>query len=133
MDPWKIVGWICNIIATAALGFCVNINIRLAKLELWRASSEVTEYTQSDHAQYVQMESVVHSDLYKELAAVRSEALKESRGIYEKFAFISTQLSSLQEQVRDIKTSGAQPGRISYSVPSQVQTKERVADEGRVL
>lgn len=98
IDPWKLLGWIMDLMVVGVMGFLVFLNTQINDLQNWRFSINSEIMTQSAHNQYAVSVANEFRDLQKEISDVRSEQLKESK-------IVSTQLAALQVQLENIQLS----------------------------
>lgn len=74
---WRLLGWLLDIIACAALAWSVSLNARVIKLELWQAGTSTTFYSSSDHLSYAAQQQSELNKIWLRLADIEAERLKE--------------------------------------------------------
>lgn len=91
---WRLLGWLLDIIACAALAWSVSLNARVMKLELWQAGTTTTFYSSSDHLAYASQQQAELNKIWLRLADIESERLKE-------IGRIETQIATLPQTLQN--------------------------------
>lgn len=94
---WRLLGWLLDVIACAALAWSVSLNARVMKLELWQAGTNAEFYSTSDHLAYASQQQAEIGKIWIKMAEIEAQRLKELSELRQSIAVLPQSLANPPE------------------------------------